>query len=71
MQPFQQLEADFFKRIRESKPASQKTTSSAQDFCKICPSSPVIEGKKVMALGWISDFEIPNAHSIVFALQQF
>lgn len=71
MQPFQQLEADFFKRIRESKPVNQKTTSNVQDFYKICPSSPVIEVKKVMALGRIPDFEIPNVHSIVFALQQF
>lgn len=71
MQPFQQLEADFFKRICESKPANQKMASNAQDFYKICPSSPVTEVKKVMALGWISDFEIPNTHSIVFTLQQF
>lgn len=71
IQPFQQSEADFFKRIWESKPANQKMTSNAQDFYKMYPSSPVVEMKKVMALGWISDFEIPSAHSVVFALQQF
>lgn len=69
MEPFQQLEADFFKRIWESKPANQQMTSNAQDFYKIWSSSPVIEMKKVMAVGWISDYGIPNAHSIVFVLQ--
>lgn len=71
MEFFQQLEVDFLKRVWERKPANKKTTSNTQDFYKICPSIPVIEEKKVMALGWIPDFEIPNARSIVFALEQF